>query len=68
MEICIDLCKKKTVIAQALADGGFVALLTAIQDGVYDYPEEQDLQPQSVREIVRQQMCKDAFTVLADRL
>ncbi|KIP05735.1 hypothetical protein PHLGIDRAFT_19622 [Phlebiopsis gigantea 11061_1 CR5-6] len=68
VEICIELCRRKTAIAQALADGSFVTLLTAIQDGVYVYSEEQDLQPPEVRAIVRQQMCKAAFAVLADCL
>ena len=66
--VSIELARQKTMIAQALLDSGIMALLTAIHDGVYEYPSAEDLVPPNVRITVRQQMCTTAFAVLSERL
>ena len=68
IEVSLGLARKKTSIAQALVDGGIMVLLTGIRDGLYEYPDVPDGESLHVRQIIRQQMCTNAFAVFSERL
>lgn len=65
---CLDRHRApQNALAQALQNASIVTLLTAIREGVYEYPDAPDFVPPGVRAIVRQQMCADALGMLSDR-
>lgn len=66
-----SLARRSSPLAHALCDAGLLMLLRAVRDGWYPYGalgDAEDIEPPSVRTMLRERMVEDGFSALSERM